>query len=872
MSEFGDGRAMSAISLVGGDGRPKGGASSVHAAVLAPIRVVPAHSGAVVSVAMGNSGLYAATGGGSDDPTVVTWRLSTGTSVWKAKGHTDSVWALSFTRDDQYLASGSYDQTVRIWQVSDGSCLRTLKKNLTGVWGLCFSDNGSLLASCTTDRLIQIWSTSNWKAKILKGHLDTVYAVVFAPGNAILASASKDCQIRLWNVADGSTKAVLRGHSNPVTSLAFSPDGMYLASGSLGRSIRLWNLRTNACERIFAGHTMGVRSVAFTSDGAYIVSGSLDRTLRVWSVADASCPFILPGHTGWVNSIGITKDAKLIVSVSHDRTMRIWSFPFSELVTRRRQSMESRGVGPEASRAMSVEGLHKMAGRGDEEMYREVQALRRKIEEWDVRWMHSTQEREKLVESVRELTVSLEHASSQLERERETRVSFEDECAVLGRTTEDMRIELAQEHSIRKRLETSLHALEEELEWRRRQLDAAMKMLRAHEAEKVGKQDTSEVVVLMRIARKDIRVGSFVGRGAFGCVYEGLWGKLKVGLKIIRFDTEFRMSAAEIEEILKPWASLEHSNLLPLLGILDEGANGDVFGPEHLVIVTPWVQFGSLRSYLRTSKEGRLPPMSWPLRWKIARDVACALAHLHSKGMVHGALTSENVLLDLETGEESIVVVSESDDPFGGSHPLDLRIEVKLADFDLQAFRRVGQTKNAVLLGHSTLRYSAPEIVLGDDKSPVKKESDVFSFGMILLELATGRIPYSDEESERAVCVSIARGHFDHLPATISNEVPTFAGIVTACCANEPQDRPSMDDVVSMIEGATGDVSRVLRSVSQDEIDAKTVSSHSTTLSAPVSGVAPEFGGGGERHSFDGVGGPVDDSFSEAVSGGGHDE
>ena len=66
-----------------------------------------------------------------------------------------------------------------------------------------------------------------------------------------------------------------------------------------------------------------------------------------------------------------------------------------------------------------------------------------------------------------------------------------------------------------------------------------------------------------------------------------------------------------------------------------------------------------------------------------------------------------------------------------------------------------------------------------------------------------------------------------------------------------------MDDVVSMIEGATGDVSAIMHSVSHDDMDAKTVSSHSTVLSG--SGAPLEFGNGGDRHSFDTC--PVVSSF-----------
>jgi WD40 repeat protein len=87
------------------------------------------------------------------DRTVKLWDVSTGSCLRTLTGHTDEIWSVAFSPDNQILASGCADETVRLWDVNTGECLKILKAprlyegmNITGVTGLTEAQKATLKA------------------------------------------------------------------------------------------------------------------------------------------------------------------------------------------------------------------------------------------------------------------------------------------------------------------------------------------------------------------------------------------------------------------------------------------------------------------------------------------------------------------------------------------------------------------------------------------------------------------------------------------------------------------------------------------------------------------------------------------------------
>lgn len=146
---------------------------------------------------------------------------------------------------------------------------------------------------------------------------------------------------------------------------------------------------------------------------------------------------------------------------------------------------------------------------------------------------------------------------------------------------------------------------------------------------------------------------------------------------------------------------VQHSNILP---IYDSGLENQV-----RYLVSPYIAGGSV---FETLKRGPLP-LKEALR--LSSEIASALDYLHGRGIIHRDVTSSNVLLDL-------------------------RNHAYLADFGLA--RAVSNTTQAMHTGRGTPLYAPPE---QHKRLEITSQSDIYSFGILLFEIFTGKLPWEGE-------------------------------------------------------------------------------------------------------------------------------
>lgn len=158
----------------------------------------------------------------------------------------------------------------------------------------------------------------------------------------------------------------------------------------------------------------------------------------------------------------------------------------------------------------------------------------------------------------------------------------------------------------------------------------------------------------------------------------------------------------------KKFANIRHPNVV--------GLRGYYWGPtqHEKLILSDYISPGSLASFLYDRPGQKGPPLTWAQRLKIAVDVARGLNYLHfDRAMPHGNLKTTNILLD------------------------GLDLNARVADYCLHRLMTTAgtteQIKDSALLG-----YRAPELAAGKKPSPSFK-SDTYAFGVVLLELLTGR-------------------------------------------------------------------------------------------------------------------------------------
>ncbi|XP_022959759.1 probable receptor-like protein kinase At1g80640 isoform X3 [Cucurbita moschata] len=275
---------------------------------------------------------------------------------------------------------------------------------------------------------------------------------------------------------------------------------------------------------------------------------------------------------------------------------------------------------------------------------------------------------------------------------------------------------------------------------------------------------------LLEAATDNFSKSNVLDEGSTGHVYKARFDdKMLAAVKRIEYgglDAE-----REFENEVNWLCKIRHQNVIKLLG--------HCIRDETRFLVYEMMQNGSLESQLHGPSHGSA--LTWHLRMKIAVDIARGLEYLHehrSPPVVHRDLKSSNILLDSD-------------------------FNAKLSDFGLTV-NLGAQNKNIKLSG--TLGYVAPEYLL-DGK--LTDKSDVYAFGVVLLELLTGKKPVEKmgpTQSQSLVSWAIPQlSDRSKLPKVVDpvirdtmdlKHLYQVAAVAVLCVQSEPSYRPLVTDVL----------------------------------------------------------------------------
>ncbi len=241
----------------------------------------------ILMSAVGPKGLLLAT---ADGTTIHLWDAKTGDWIRRmgdeSSGHTDDVYALTFSPDGATLASGSDDNRVILWNVATGESKAILSGHTHWVRDVAFSFSGRQLASASYDGTVRLWNAATGEPiHTLTGHTQSVRAVAYRADGKLLATGGTESLIRLWDPNTGRETGKLElTEPGEVTALAFDPKGKVLASAGNGNTVKLWDTAAAAPAPILTleGHRLPVTALSFDPDGSRIASGSKDFTVRIW--------------------------------------------------------------------------------------------------------------------------------------------------------------------------------------------------------------------------------------------------------------------------------------------------------------------------------------------------------------------------------------------------------------------------------------------------------------------------------------------------------------------------------------------------------------------------------------------------------------
>ncbi|KAL5557932.1 hypothetical protein UlMin_034143 [Ulmus minor] len=270
-----------------------------------------------------------------------------------------------------------------------------------------------------------------------------------------------------------------------------------------------------------------------------------------------------------------------------------------------------------------------------------------------------------------------------------------------------------------------------------------------------------------------------LSRGKYGLVFKASFPDGMV-LSIRRLPDGF-LDEGGFRKEAESLGKVKHRNLTVLRGYY-------AGPPDVRLLVYDYMPNGNLATLLQEASHQDGHVLNWPMRHLIALGIARGLAFLHSVSIVHGDIKPQNVLFDAD-------------------------FEAHLSEFGLDRLTistpAEGASSSSTPVG--SLGYISPEAAL---TGQVTKESDVYSFGIVLLEILTGRKPVmftQDEDIVKWVKRQLQRGQISELlePGLLeidpeSSEWEEFllgVKVGLLCTAPDPLDRPSMADIVFMLQG-----------------------------------------------------------------------
>ncbi|KAI3710324.1 hypothetical protein L2E82_40102 [Cichorium intybus] len=282
----------------------------------------------------------------------------------------------------------------------------------------------------------------------------------------------------------------------------------------------------------------------------------------------------------------------------------------------------------------------------------------------------------------------------------------------------------------------------------------------------------------LAIATNNFSDTNKLGQGGFGCVYKGTLAEGEV-VAVKRLSRVCAQGIEELKNEVRLIAKLQHRNLVRVLGCCIE--------VQEKLLIYEFMENKSLNTFLFEKEKSM--KLNWKIRLEIIRGIARGLLYLHQDSrftIIHRDMKASNILLDKD-------------------------MNPKISDFGIARIFGSDQTEAETKIVVGTYGYMSPEYMMNGHFST---KSDVFSFGVLILEIVSGKRNRVSSNTTSPLLISQAWNLWNEdnplklldesIDAKFSeNEVLRCIEIGLLCVQEQPEDRPTMPKVMLLLSSET---------------------------------------------------------------------
>ncbi|XP_057427265.1 serine/threonine-protein kinase STY46-like [Lotus japonicus] len=256
------------------------------------------------------------------------------------------------------------------------------------------------------------------------------------------------------------------------------------------------------------------------------------------------------------------------------------------------------------------------------------------------------------------------------------------------------------------------------------------------------------------IDAKHLTYGNQIASGSYGELFKGTYCSQEVAIKVLKGEHVNAEMQREFVQEVYIMRKVRHKNVVQFIGACTK--------PPRLCIITEFMSGGSVYDYLHKQKGF----FKFPSLLKVAIDVSKGMNYLHQHNIIHRDLKGANLLMD-ENGV------------------------VKVADFGVA---RVKAQSGVMTAETGTYRWMAPEVI---EHKPYDHKADVFSFGVVLWELLTGKLPYEYLTPLQAAIGVVQKGLRPTIP---KNTHPKFVELLERSWQQDSTLRPDFSEIIDILQ------------------------------------------------------------------------